>query len=134
MMIDTREATEKDIELIYECRFHPDHVLMSLNKHIPSLDESRAYIIKNKMLSEYRIIVSEFSKAVDYDIGYLQTKPDGSVHISLLPTARGMGIGTRVLKQTTGWTYILDKNIGSIKAFEKAGYEKVGVLMKKVNK
>lgn len=73
--------------------------------------------------TEYKIIVVCGEK-----VGYFRKEPDGRVSIGIKRDFRGLGIGTAILRDETGYATVANQNVASHKAFKRALWFPVGIL------
>lgn len=108
--------------------------------------------VRNASYSTRKILLKEHLKWFGYNykyfkiiclgvhqIGYVRVhKGDstGDIHIALLKEHQNKGIGTKIIKimakiHKSLRTQVLLSNKSSIRMFEKAGFKKIGVVMRK---
>jgi RimJ/RimL family protein N-acetyltransferase len=137
--VTLRVFTMADAALVYHWRFDKAAVQYSGSHDVASWDSHVEFcerIVKDK--SKQRAVYMWIAERNDQPVGYVRlnatdTESIYRISIAVDPEMRGCGIGTRVIELCGDWcdhhryqpiATIREDNIGSIKAFESAGYKK----------
>lgn len=129
-----REANLSDSEALYELASHPDIRKTTFNPAPFSFESHQDWYRKKLADPNYKIFLVCDGALVQGYVRYEKTKDECLVHIAVHPRVWGKGIGTFALQESLKFVphewncrkikaQVLKTNAGSLRIFEKAGYQ-----------
>lgn len=134
-----RRASEQDGRLLWEWRNDEGVRASSFSQAQIGWEEHSRWFAEKLADDKCRILIGEDPKRRPIGQVRFEQRHDGEadIHVSVAPESRGMGYGTALIDAAVEElgraaavkevnAYIRSENLGSLRAFEKAGFRKVG--------
>lgn len=135
-MIELRVAKLKDAKFLFELRNQESNRMMFKDTNLVKWEDHIDWLSRKLKNEHFVIYICTYMGA---EVGQFRVDQSGDVSVSLDSTYRNLGLGALLIKKGSEaykeknpiklYAIVKEENVGSFRAFEKAGYALLEVLV-----